>query len=197
MTEPTPSRKNTTTLRLQPEQMNAEFLSNKLGLWLRVAHRDVVQHVNEVFARYDLVQAEFLILGLVRDNPGCRQISIACALEIGPPNLARIMEILAERDLIVRSPDPLDKRVNRINLTTEGERCLSEAEVDYLRIQEGLLSRLGPSAGAPLLYALKCLAEAHFARGTLPDAGPLAHEATPRAPGESLADMTLIADSSR
>lgn len=197
MTGPAPSVRNAATARTQAEQMNAEFLANKLGLWLRVAQRDVVQHVNEAFARYDLLQAQFLILGLVRDNPGCRQISIACTLEIGPPNLARMMDILAERDFIVRSPDPLDKRVNRINLTAEGELCLAEAEVDYLRIQEELLSKLGPSAEARLLDALKGLADPHFANGTLSDTASLPDELPRPAPDGPVADMILVAQASR
>lgn len=140
------------------EPVDTRFLSDKLPLWLRLAQRAALARVNGALNRYELLQIHYLIMGLVRDNPGCRQISIARALEMKQPNVAAIVQMLVDRDLISRTTDPTDRRANRLDLTVEGARCLSDLDLDYSAVHDELVSKAGAEPGPSLVDMLRRLA---------------------------------------
>ncbi|WP_377390481.1 MarR family winged helix-turn-helix transcriptional regulator [Rhodobacter lacus] len=64
-------------------------------------------------------------------RPGMTQSELACELELEKPTLVRMLDRMAEIDLIRREPDPNDRRANIIVLTDHG------------RVQAQLVQRLG------------------------------------------------------
>jgi DNA-binding MarR family transcriptional regulator len=45
---------------------------------------------------------------------------------VAPPSITRVVEKLVERGLVVRVPDPVDRRVTRVSTTPAGDTLLAE-----------------------------------------------------------------------
>lgn len=45
---------------------------------------------------------------------------------VAPPSITRVVEILVERRLVVRVPDPVDRRVTRVSTTPAGDALLAD-----------------------------------------------------------------------
>ena len=59
-------------------------------------------------------------LGVVARRQPVRPGEIAANLRIAPRSVTDVLDTLAERDLIVRAPDPTDRRALAVSLTAEG-----------------------------------------------------------------------------
>jgi DNA-binding MarR family transcriptional regulator len=45
---------------------------------------------------------------------------------VAPPSITRVVEKLVERGLVVRVPDPVDRRVTRVSITPAGDTLLAD-----------------------------------------------------------------------
>jgi len=45
---------------------------------------------------------------------------------VAPPSITKVVDKLVERDLVVRVPDPADRRVTRVSTTPAGDRLLAD-----------------------------------------------------------------------
>jgi MarR family transcriptional regulator, transcriptional regulator for hemolysin len=57
-----------------------------------------------------------LLYCLDRDE-GCRQTDLAAVLDVTPVTLGRMLDQLVKRGLVMRAPDPADRRATRVFLT--------------------------------------------------------------------------------
>ena len=87
---------------------------------------DVSRLMRTVFDRrvrsLGLTRTQWLALVRVHRQPGASQSELADMMEIEKAPAGRIIDRLEEKTWIERRPDPTDRRVNRIYLTTLGER---------------------------------------------------------------------------
>tara|TARA_R110002020_G_scaffold34066_25_gene103716 strand:+ start:4416 stop:4895 length:480 start_codon:yes stop_codon:yes gene_type:complete len=84
-----------------------------------------------------------ILVNLFR-TPGISQQDLADKLLVGRSNLSMLLPQLEKRGLIVRSGDPRDRRILRLELTAEGIRLTEEAIV----IQSELIDRTMKTATA-------------------------------------------------
>ncbi len=87
--------------------------------------------INKRFARQlgalGLRMAEFSILVLVDTNPEVNQKSLGETLDISPPNLAVVLDRMAERGWLRRERSERDRRAHLIRLTPEGKALTRRA----------------------------------------------------------------------
>jgi len=114
-------------------------LAEKLGLWLRMAHRAFAETVNNDLRHLKITQFDFFILTLVGERPGCRQATIARKLSIKSPNLAAAVDYLVERGFVSKTADPTDRRANHLRLTPTGESLVEDIDRRYASITAGFL----------------------------------------------------------
>lgn len=72
-----------------------------------------------------VTQAQWRALVHLCRNEGCRQHVLAESLEIRPITLSRLVDRLVEVDLVVRRPDPEDRRATLLYLTKAAQPLLS------------------------------------------------------------------------
>ncbi|AKI00166.1 transcriptional regulator [Hoeflea sp. IMCC20628] len=84
-----------------------------------------------------------ILVNLFR-TPGISQQDLADKLLVGRSNLSMLLPQLEKRGLLVRRGDPQDRRILRLELTTEGTRLTEEAIV----IQSALIDRTMKSSTA-------------------------------------------------
>jgi DNA-binding MarR family transcriptional regulator len=140
-------------------RFRTESLDDKLGLWLRLAHRHFTYRVNDYFAAQHVTQADYLVLGLINHNAGCRQIDISQLLDIKPQNLAKIVDYLVERKYAFREADPNDRRSNRLFITSGGLQCLVALDRSYGRVSEEILTEAGLSSARDFVELLRAVAK--------------------------------------
>ena len=69
--------------------------------------------------------------------------------------IANILKVLEESDLVVRTPDALDKRRVQVALTSRGEQVAQEQNREAILFHERLLSRLREDEAQQFLDMLK------------------------------------------
>ncbi len=141
-------------------------LADKLGVWLRLAHRAFTDRINADFRRDRVTQLDFLVLSLISDHPGCRQTTIAQRLDIKAPNLAVALDYLIQRGLVSKTPDPIDRRANHLALTGSGAVLLRQLEFRYGEVAVGFFpGRDGERTARMALRILKQISRSPYADG--------------------------------
>jgi DNA-binding MarR family transcriptional regulator len=124
------------------DQADQSQLLELTGYNIRRAYIVVQSLFEKQMEKHDLRQAEFSVLSVVKCNPGISQKALADSLAVAPPNLATLLDRLEARDLLTRRRDPDDKRVQRIELTTQGARLYSRALKAAAEADDAAVDRL-------------------------------------------------------
>ncbi len=125
-------------------------LDQTLGFLLSRAQQQVFREFNERFADLEITPRLYSILILIKVNPGCRQTDIGAALGTLQTNLVRRIDILVDRGLVARAPDPVDRRGKVLRLTPAGEEMALLAEQRHRDLVQHM-ERQGAETDYPLL----------------------------------------------
>ena len=84
-----------------------------------------------------MTRAHWVILARLERQPGLTQNEMAAIVEVEPITIARLVDRLEARGLVVRKADPKDRRVWRLHLTSAAAPILREiakyrAEINQL-----------------------------------------------------------------
>lgn len=89
--------------------------------------RDLTSRLDQLIAPSGLAELEFrLLLNLFARGGKSFPGELCPALAQSPANLTRISDLLVERGLITRAPDPEDRRKLAISLTPAGEQLAKD-----------------------------------------------------------------------
>ena len=114
--------------------------------------------INKRFARrlatLGLRMAEFSILVLVDTNAEVNQKSLGETLDISPPNLAVVLDRMAERGWLRRERSERDRRAHLIRLTPEGRALSRRARRLSLSSEADVLAPLSAAERALLIELL-------------------------------------------
>jgi DNA-binding MarR family transcriptional regulator len=100
-------------------------LESLLGYQIDMAHLTMVADARETLAPFAITPAKLTAMLLIRANPGCDQTALGRALRINRSSVMKLVNYLAERDLVERHPGR-DLRTNALHLSAEGETRLVE-----------------------------------------------------------------------
>ncbi|MGE0850245.1 MAG: MarR family winged helix-turn-helix transcriptional regulator [Hyphomicrobiaceae bacterium] len=108
--------------------------------YIGFAISDVGRLMRTVFERrvraFGLTRAQWLVIARVHRRPGLSQSAVADLLEIEKAPAGRLIERMEAKGWVERRDDASDRRINRLHLTSEGERLhaaiwpLAESTVD-------------------------------------------------------------------
>jgi DNA-binding MarR family transcriptional regulator len=73
-----------------------------------------------------MTRAQWVILAHLERQPGLTQNEMAAIVEVEPITIARLVDRLEARSLVVRKADPRDRRVWRLHLTAAAAPILRE-----------------------------------------------------------------------
>ena len=103
-------------------------LDDQIGFRLRFALAAVWNDLNAAFKPYDLRPQHFAALRLIATNPGCKQQDIGDALAISKSNIVAFLDGLIRKNLLVRYPNPDDRRSYALHLTQKGNFLLASLD---------------------------------------------------------------------
>lgn len=137
------------------EQADQSALLDLVGYNIRRAYLVIQALFDREMEKHDLRQAEFSVLSVVRENPGINQRALAEALAVAPPNLATLLDRLEARGLLARQRSTEDKRVQHVELTTQGVRLYGRALKAAAAADAGALEHLSDAEREQLKTLLR------------------------------------------
>ncbi|HEX2368404.1 MAG TPA: MarR family winged helix-turn-helix transcriptional regulator [Acidimicrobiia bacterium] len=90
---------------------------------------------------------------------GSSQQTIGQAMQVPPPSMVALVDDLEEQRLIERRPDPKDRRVNHLYLTSGGHQALRKVMKVSAEHEAELCAGLAPAEREQLIELLSRLAE--------------------------------------
>jgi len=102
-------------IRPFPLRQSLGFLLVRTALKLRLLGNTLLQD-----AGLDITVDQWGILNLLWEADGQTPVELARRADKDKPNVTRLLKILEDKALVVRKPDPADRRSHRIHLTEAG-----------------------------------------------------------------------------
>lgn len=97
------------------------WLGGTIGYNLRLAQNASFHAFSELTGDTGLRPGRYALLQLIDDNPGVSQTVLSRAVGRDKSTLTPVLGDLERRSLIIREPDPLDRRGLRMSLTAAGK----------------------------------------------------------------------------
>jgi len=110
------------------EKVDTSYLETLIGYNARRAALAVIADFVEKMAVYNLSPVDFSVMSVIVHNPGVTSRQLCAALNILPPNLVGLIQVLEARGLIERQPHPHDGRAVGLHPTEQGIDLMKEAE---------------------------------------------------------------------
>jgi DNA-binding MarR family transcriptional regulator len=83
-----------------------------------------------------------VVLSAVSDLGPVAQAELGRSIQLDPKDLVGVLNDLQDAGLVLREPDPRDRRKNAVSITEEGARLLARCEQVAREANEALLSPL-------------------------------------------------------
>ena len=120
--------------------------------------RTLVAAEMPVLNAHGLAMWGYVVLLALSDEPTRTQAALAQAIGADKTRIIGVLDDLAERGLIRRTPDPDDRRARLLTITTDGERLRDAVQADVQANEERLLARLSVADRRGFLRGLQLLA---------------------------------------
>jgi DNA-binding MarR family transcriptional regulator len=137
------------------EQQQPDPLDQDLGWMLGVLFRAYVKAVDHVVSDLPGGPRGYQLLAAAAQDAPLNQGAIAQQLGIDRTMLTYLVDDLEELELVVRRPDPQDRRSRRVVVTERGRVLWRERQEAIRRVEAHLLSSLDPDDAATLRRLLQ------------------------------------------
>jgi DNA-binding MarR family transcriptional regulator len=111
--------------------------------------------VADALAEQGMKMWHHVVLSAVRDLAPVAQAELGRSIGLDPKDLVGVLNDLQSSGLVVRRPDPADRRKNAVSLTGEGERMLQRCEEAAREANEALLAPLTATERERFLAVLR------------------------------------------
>ncbi|WP_306191228.1 MarR family winged helix-turn-helix transcriptional regulator [Streptomyces sp. MK5] len=101
--------------------------------------------VAEALAAEGMKMWHHVVLSAVRDLAPVAQADLGRGVGLDPKDLVGVLNDLQSAGLVLREPDPRDRRKNAVSLTDEGARLLARCEKAAREANDELLAPLSPA----------------------------------------------------
>ncbi|MFE1560650.1 MarR family winged helix-turn-helix transcriptional regulator [Streptomyces sp. NPDC058734] len=116
--------------------------------------------VAEAIAAEGLKLMQHAVLAATAEYGPVAQADLGRRLAVDPKDMVGILNHLQEAGLVLRSPDPADRRKNAVTVTPEGEAALARCATLAEAANEQLLAPLAPAERDTLMALLARVHEA-------------------------------------
>ena len=137
------------------EKIDTCYLESLLGYNARRAALTVIEVFLQRMSVYDLRPVDFSVLSLITHNSGISSRQLCSELNILPPNLVGMINVLEKRALILRKPHPSDGRVVGLHLTSVGSKLMKDAELTAKELEDEVASKLTANERKTLMRLLQ------------------------------------------
>ena len=129
-------------------------LPEMVGVELRMGQILAERAFREI-SRTQVSPGLFMILALVRNNPGQKQTALAGSVKLDRSTMVSIMDHCERQGWVERKPYAGDRRAHAIFITRKGQKLVKKLEQDVLLQEQKIATRMGQSDRDQLLRLLK------------------------------------------
>ena len=137
------------------EKVDTSYIETLIGYNARRAALAVIADFVEKMAVYNLSPVDFSVMSVIVHNPGVTSRQLCAALNILPPNLVGLIQVLEARGLIERQPHPHDGRAVGLHPTEQGIDLMREAEATASELEKKVGGKLTPNQTQTLVTLLQ------------------------------------------
>jgi DNA-binding MarR family transcriptional regulator len=112
-----------------------------------------------ILAAHDISMWGYVVLTALTEQPVRTQSALAQAIGADKSRIIGVLDELQEAGLIRRYPDPADRRVHLLSLTTVGEERRAAVQAGIRRNEERILDHVPDADRAAFLRSLRLLAD--------------------------------------
>ncbi len=95
---------------------------SSLGYEIAKANKVLKSKLQNILAPYGITVQQFEVMRVLKDAPGLTAAQITSRVLSDSSTMMDILKRLTVRELIIRTPDPADRRIRRVYLTQTGEQ---------------------------------------------------------------------------
>ncbi len=106
-----------------------------------------------------LSSSQYSVMALLSNEAGMSVVELARREGVAHPSMSRLIAGLVRLGLVLRTPDPEDRRSGLLRLTPEGERLYREVAERRVMLFRMLVSQLSPETLAEVLSVVDRMAE--------------------------------------
>ncbi len=132
-------------------------LEREIAFTLKDVSRMLGTYADQQGRVLGISRAQWTVLVRLERCEGLKQSELADVLDLQPISLTRLLDRLAENDLIERRPDPNDRRANRLYLTPAARPLLERLGDLSKGLLETILAGLDHKAREHLLHDLNVM----------------------------------------
>lgn len=103
-------------------------MDDNIGTMLAQVSRLLRRRFDERARGIGVTRPQWQVLTLLKRNEGINQGGLAEILEVEPITLGRMIDRLQDAELVVRRPDPTDRRAWRLHVTDRGEQLIEQLQ---------------------------------------------------------------------
>ncbi|QBX56309.1 MarR family transcriptional regulator [Nocardioides seonyuensis] len=126
------------------KQVAAPHHVGSLVVLLRCCEDKVRQRLQPLLDEADLSPEHWRIMALLREQPGLGAGAIATGAVLPSASVTRHVDKLVERDMVVRSIDPADKRRVVLALSPRGLDLAEQLLAEERAVEDVIATSLGP-----------------------------------------------------
>ncbi|WHS31070.1 MarR family transcriptional regulator [Brucella sp. NM4] len=129
--------------KMQDKNQKLPWDNPRFKNWIAVARagKAVERALAQGLAPFDLKIADLDVLMNIYRHPGGSQHDLARRILVGRSNITMLLPKLENRGLLMRTGDPVDKRIIRLTLTPDGEKLLGEALLVYTDLIDRVMAQ--------------------------------------------------------
>jgi homoprotocatechuate degradation regulator HpaR len=109
---------------------------------------------------FGITEPQWRVLRVINDRGSTDATGLAEVCLLHAPSVTRILKELEERKLIVRTPDPDDRRRTLVELTPEGREIVKQIARQVMRVIRQYAERFGAQRLDKLMIELRALTAA-------------------------------------
>ena len=128
--------------------------NTNLGWALTALLRDYLRQVDETLRDLPGGSRGYMMLSAIADAQCSSQVALAERLGLDRTTVTYLLDGLEGEDLVKRTPDPADRRVRHVNLTSPGHSRFVNMAKAVQQVEERVLSRLSAAEAEQLLQML-------------------------------------------
>ena len=129
-----------------------------LGAMFARITRRLIEAERPILAVHGLSMWGYVVLSHLARTPVDTQLALAQAIGYDKTRLIALLDGLEQDGLLIREPDPDDRRAKRVRLSAAGAQIHNAARADIRSMEAKLLAELGAADQTALLNAIQHLA---------------------------------------
>jgi DNA-binding MarR family transcriptional regulator len=130
-----------------------------LGYLLKHANLQLIALTDAALEHLGIDSKDFGTLRVLAHGEPASQLHVAQKLSVDRTTMVAILDELERKGIVVRRPDPADRRRNIVELTDQGRQTFDAAQAAHQDAENAFLATVSPRAADQLRRTLRDLLE--------------------------------------